>query len=123
MAKNFVYSGQRIHVSPSSPVASGVLTRVNGFIGIPLNNAIAGESVAFAIEGVWGLTWDYYAASQPAKGTILYWDTTASGLSLGAANDDFAAIKVVKAVSAANGSFQGKILDSANGRPVGQDQA
>lgn len=121
MAPNFKFSGKRIHVAPASPVASGALARVLGYIGIPLNNSVAGGSIAFALEGVWGMTWDFFGNSQPAKGTILYWDTSTGLLSLGSGNDDYAAVKVVTAVSATDGAFEGLLLPQ--GRPVGQDQS
>jgi len=122
MAKNFKYSGKRIHItSLSADVSSGALTREQGFIGIPLNNALAGTTVAFALQGVWGMTWDFYGTSQPVAGTILYWDTTAGALSLGSANDDYAAVKVITTVSSTDGSFDGLLLPQT--RPVGQDQS
>lgn len=122
MAKNFKYSGERIVVSPSTPVAAGVLARVNGFLGIPLNNAVAGESISFALEGVWGMTFGAYGGGTvPSKGSILYWDTTASALSLGGANDDYPAVKCVTAVSSNDGSFDGLLLPQT--KPVGQNQS
>ena len=122
MAKNFKFSGKRITLTAiTADVASGALTRQKGYVGIPLNHVLSGLSVAFALQGVWGMTWDFYAASQPPVGTILYWDTTAGLLSLGAANDDYAAVKVVTAVSATDGSFDGLLLPQ--GRPVGADQS
>ena len=121
MANNYKYSGKRITISPAAPVASGVLCRQKGFIGIPLNNRVAGESVAFALEGVWGMTFAAYGAYQPPVGTILYWDTTGDALSIGAANDDYPAVKVVTAVSATDGSFEGLLLPQ--GKPYGQEQS
>jgi len=122
MAKNFKFSGKRIHIkSLSAAVASGSLCRQSGFIGIPMTHGASGASIAFAIEGAWGMTWDFYGTSQPAAGTILYWDTSAAALSLGSANDDYAAVKVVTAVSSSDGSFTGLLLPQA--RPVGQDQS
>lgn len=121
MANNYKYSGRIITVSPAAPVASGVLCRAGGFIGIPQVNAVAGESVAFALEGVWGMTFAAYGGGQPAAGSILYWDTSAGALSIGAANDDFEAVKCVTAVSATDGSFQGLLLPQ--GAPYGQTQA
>lgn len=123
MAKNYKFSGRIITVSPAKPVASGVLCRAGGFIGIPQNNAVAGESVAFALEGVWGLTFAAYGgmAKPPTAGSILYWDTSAGALSIGAANDDFEAVKCVTAVSSTDGSFQGLLLPQ--GAPYGQTQA
>ena len=122
MAKNFKFSGKRIHLTNlAAAVASGALTRAKGFIGIPMVHQAAGASVAFALEGVWGMTWDFFATSQPVAGTILYWDTTASALSLGSANDDYPAVKVVKTVSSTDGSFDGLLLPQS--RPVGQDQS
>ena len=122
MAKNFRYSGKRITIAGiTTDVAAGVLTRQKGFLGIPMNNALSGASVAFALEGVWGLTWDYYAASQPSMGSILYWDTSAGALSIGGGNDDYPVLKVAKAVSSTDGSFDGLLLPQ--GKPKGQDQS
>lgn len=123
MAKNFKYSGKRITLTNlSAAVASGSLCRRAGFIGIPLNHAATGASVAFALEGVWGLTFAAYGggSSVPA-GTILYWDTSAGALSIGAANDDYPAVKAVTAVSATDGSFDGLLLPQSN--PYGQEQS
>lgn len=122
MAQNFKFSGKRVHVLDLvAAVASGALARARGMIGIPLTNAAIGASVAFALEGAWGMTWDFFATSQPVAGTILYWDTSASLLSLGSANDDYAAVKVVTTVSSTDGSFTGLLLPQT--RPVGQDQS
>lgn len=126
MAKNFLYSGRRIDITNlSAAVASGSLTRRGGFIGIPMVHAAAGASCSFALEGVWGMTFDHYAGvgagPLPAIGTILYWDTSAATLSNGAANDDYPAVKCVTAVSATDGSFSGLLLPQTKAK--GQDQA
>lgn len=126
MAKNFKYSGKRITIlSPSAAVAAGVLVRQKGFIGIPLNNAASGVSVAFALEGVWGLTFSPYngvgSGPQPAIGTILYWDVANSILSNGCGVNDYAAVKCITAVSATDGSFSGLLLPQ--GRPKTSDQS
>lgn len=123
MASNFKYSGKRITIKNlSAAVASGTLVRQKGFIGIPMTHAASGASVSFALEGVWGMTFAAYGAYQPPVGTILYWDTSASALSIGSATDDFPAVKVITAVSATDGSFDGLLLPMANGRAVGLDQ-
>lgn len=125
MAKNFKFSGKRVTIKGiAANVASGVLTREKGYLGIPLNNKLAGGSVAFALEGVWGLTYAAYAGLESitlAIGSILYWDTTAAKLSMGYANDDYPAVKCVTAVSAADGSFEGLLLPQY--KPVGQEQS
>lgn len=118
---NYKYSGKRITLAPASPVSSGSLCRCKGFIGVPLAHRVAGQSVAFGLEGVFGLTFDAYGAYQPPVGTILYWDTSAGALSIGAANDDYAAVKVVTAVSPTDGSFEGLLLPQ--GAPYGQEQS
>jgi len=125
MANNLKFdSGKRLQLSiASGAVAAGALTRLNGFIGIPLVNAVAGQTVAFALEGVWGMTFANYGGTVlPAAGSILYWDTTASALSLGAANDDYAAVKCVTAPTAAGlGAFEGLLLGQS--KPYGQEQS
>jgi len=118
MAKNFKFSGKRVHVAIENDVASGALKRERGFIGIPITNGLAGASVAFALEGVWGMT--FSGQGTVNAGTILYWDTTAGALSIGSANDDYAAVKAISA-KAADNSFDGLLLPQA--RPVGQDQS
>lgn len=122
MANNWKFSGKRINIANlAATVSAGTLTRAKGYIGIPINHALAGASVTFALEGVWGMTYAGYGQVQPAVGTVLYWDTTAGALSIGSANDDYAAVKVVTAVSATDGSFDGLLLPQ--GKPVGQDQS
>lgn len=126
MAKNFKFSGKRVTIAAlTAAVASGTLARQKGFIGIPMNNAAAGMSCSFALEGVWGMTFAAYAGMVtggiPTAGTILYWDTSAGALSIGAANDDFPAVKCVTAPSASDGSFEGMLLPQT--RPYGQTQA
>lgn len=119
MADNAKYSGKRVTLAATAPVASGVLARVRGFIGIPLNNRVAGESVSFALEGVWGMTVAVQGVTPPI-GTILYWDTTTGALSIGAANDDYTAVKVVT-LPDSSGAFDGLLLPQ--GRPYGQMQS
>lgn len=121
MAKNFKFSGKRVTIAVEADVTAGKLTRQRGFLGIPMNHALSGTSVAFSLEGVWGLTWDFYATSQPAVGTILYWDTSTGLLSLGSASGDYPAVKVVEAVSSTDGSFLGLLLPQ--GRPNTVDQS
>lgn len=126
MANTYKSSGKRITIkSLAAAVASGVLCRAKGFIGIPIDNQVSGESVSFALEGVYGMTYAAYAGkgsgTLPVAGTILYWDTSASALSMGAANDDYPAVKVVTDVSATNGSFDGLLLPQS--RPYGQEQS
>lgn len=119
MANNYKYSGKRVTIAATTPIASGVLCRVKGFIGIPLNNRVAGESVAFALEGVWGMTVAVQGVT-PSIGTVLYWDTTTGALSIGAANDDYPAVKVVT-TPASTGAFDGLLLPQ--GKPYGQMQS
>jgi predicted RecA/RadA family phage recombinase len=119
VANNYKYSGRRVTLAPAAAVSAGTLARVQGFIGIPLNNRVAGESVAFALEGVWGMTVAVQGVVPPI-GTILYWDTTGSLLTIGAANDDYAAVKVVT-LPDSSGAFDGLLLPQ--GRAVGQDQS
>lgn len=120
MANNYKYSGKRVTLNPTAPVASGALCRVRGFIGIPLNNRVAAESVSFALEGVWGMTVAVQGVVPPI-GTVLYWDTTAAKLSIGAANDDYPAVKVVTLPDSSTGAFDGLLLPQ--GRPYGQEQS
>ncbi len=119
MANNYKFSGKRVTLAPAAPVSSGTLARVLGFIGVPLNNRVAGESVAFALEGIWGMTVAVQGVVPPI-GTILYWDTTGSLLSIGAANDDYPAVKVVT-LPDSSGAFEGLLLPQ--GRPYGQEQS
>jgi predicted RecA/RadA family phage recombinase len=121
MANNFKFSGKRLQLEAAADVASGVLVRNKGYLGIPMVNCAAGASVTFALEGVWGMTYAGYGSVQPAIGSILYWDTSAGALSIGRANDDYTAVKCVTAVSATNGSFNGLLLPQ--GAPIGQDQS
>lgn len=121
-ARTFKYSGKRVNLMAlAGAVAEGALTRAKGFIGIPLTNAPSGGSVSFALEGVFGMTYPNFVDVQPAAGSILFWDTTVGGLSIGSANDDYVAVKCVTAVSSSDGSFEGLLLPQS--RPVGQDHS
>ena len=126
MANTFRYTGQRVNLTNiGTAVGSGTLCRRNGFIGIPLTNAIAGASVSFALQGVWAMTFSAYgglgAGPMPAVGTILYWDVANSVLSNGCGVNDYAAVKVVEAISTTDGSFFGLLLPP--GRPKTSDQS
>lgn len=118
MAKNYCYSGKRIHVTVTADVAAGNLVRQKGFIGIPINHALNGQTVSLALEGVWGMT--FTGQGTVNAGTILYWDTSAGALSIGAANDDYPAVKAVTA-KAGSGAFDGLLLPQT--RPYGQEQS
>lgn len=124
MAKNFKYSGKRLNLTNlGAVVTSGKLAREQGFIGVPLNHALVGQSVAFALEGVWGLTYTDYAglgATTIPAGTILYWDTSAGKLTIGIASGDYVAVKAVTPVSATDGSFNGLLLPQSRPDTVEQ---
>ena len=118
MANNYVNRGGRIQITIAADVAGGDLVRQKGFIGIPMNHALNGQTVSLAIEGVWGMT--FSGQGTVSIGTLLYWDTTASALSIGAANDDYAAVKATTAPDG-NGAFEGLLLPQ--GAPYGQEQS
>ena len=120
MANNYKYSGRRLTLAPVAAVASGVLCRVTGFVGIPLNNGVAGESVAFALEGVWGMTVAIQGVV-PAIGTILYWDVANAALSIGAGANDYPAVKVVTTPDGTTGAFDGLLLPQ--GEPFTAEQS
>lgn len=97
-APNYVQKGSRIKVSAGAAIAAGNLVRASGFVGVALNNALSGESVSLALDGVWGLT--FSGQGTVSQGTLIYWDTSAGALSIGVASGDFAVGKAVTAVSA-----------------------
>ena len=127
MAKNFLYNGRHVNIKNlSAAVASGNLCRQRGWLGIPMTHGAAGASITFAIEGIWGMTYSDYAGlvATISVGTILYWDTSTAKLSIGYANDDFAAVKVTDVGTlTTDGAFEGLLLGAANSKPVGQEQA
>lgn len=93
---------KRISVGLSANVAMGNMVRVSGFIGIPMFHALSGESVTLGLgDGeIAGIT--FSGQGTVALGTFIYWDTTAAGLSLGAANDDYLVGQVTKAKDSSN---------------------
>lgn len=118
MAKNYKYSGKRITLTGiTADVSAGSLCRQKGFIGIPLNHALSGGSVTFALEGVWGMT--FSGSGTVSAGTILYWDTSASALSIGSASGDYPAVKAVTAVSST--AFDGLLLPQTRPNTVDQN--
>ena len=127
MSKNFKYSGKRVTIKNlAAAVAAGNFSRQKGFLGMPLNHAPTAGSVAFALEGVWGMTFAHYAGigagSLPAVGTILYWDVANATFSIGSGANDYPAVKCVTAVSATDGSFDGLMYPGWD-RPKTADQS
>lgn len=125
MAKKFIFSGKRVTLkSADAAIESGSLAREDGFVGIAMKQVAAGQSIAFALEGVWGMTYEAYAGliATIGVGTILYWDTSAAALSIGSGDDDYPAVKVVDTKTlTTDGYFHGLLLPQ--GRPVNADQS
>lgn len=125
MANNFKYSGKRITIQNiGAAVEPGAICRRAGYVGIPMVRGVVGQSVSFALEGVWGLTYSAYAglgAVTLAAGSILYWDVANAVLSMGRGVNDYAAVKCVTAVSTVDGSFDGLLLHQ--GAPKTADQS
>ena len=117
MATNYTSSGRRITLAPTAPVASGAFAVISGFFGIPLNNRVAGQSVAFAIEGIWGMTWSF-AAGDVGIGTVLYCNPVSVALSIGYSTGDVAVGKAVTAPDS-TGLFQLLLMPHA---PAGAAQ-
>lgn len=84
MAKNFVQPGATIDIVAAGTLVSGQVIALGGTIGIVLGNAVAGESVAVALEGVF--TVPKVSAAVFVVGEKLVWDSSA------AAFDDSAAV-------------------------------
>lgn len=104
MATNYRHSGKRIDVKvTTNPVTSGTPARNNGIFGIPITHGIVGQTVAFATEGVWGLTYSAIGGDATVGiGSFLFWDTSAAALSIGYANDDFVTGQIIGVIDAAN---------------------
>lgn len=99
-SKNYVQKGSHVTVSPGATVVSGDFVRASGFTGIILNNGLSGVSNTMALDGVWALTWSVQGTL--TQGTNIYWDTSASALSIGKASGDFLVGRVLIAPDANN---------------------
>jgi predicted RecA/RadA family phage recombinase len=92
---------KRISVGLSANVAALNVVKQGGFVGIPMFHALSGESVTLGLDGeISGLT--FSGQGTVAAGSYIYWDTSASALSLGADNDDYLIGKVTVAKDANN---------------------
>lgn len=104
MAVNFRQIGTRVQISiPSGkgPVTSGKEAFISGVFGVPEDNALAGQTVTFHLEGMFALTMTEQGTF--GVGTWLYYIYSTGLLSVGrGGNNDFAA-----------GQIQG-VLDSTN---------
>lgn len=78
--------GQRVDVLIGANVASGAITRTGGVLGIPVEHALNGATVSFIQEGLVTLT--FSGQGTIGAGSYLYWDVSASALSLGAGAQD-----------------------------------
>lgn len=78
--------GQRVDVKVTADVASGSPANIGGVLGVPVEHALNGATVAFIQEGIVALT--FSGQGTVGAGSYLYWDVSASGLSIGAAAAD-----------------------------------
>ena len=83
-------SGRRVNVRLTANVSSGAIIRQAGILGIPVDHALSGGTVAFVLQGLVNLT--LAIGGTLAQGCYLYWNRgatpTADLLSLGAAQGD-----------------------------------
>ena len=79
-------SNQRVAVQVDATVTAGKLVRSNDILGIPVDHTLSGATVTFLQEGLMALTFD--GQGTIGAGSYLYWDVSASALSLGAALGD-----------------------------------
>lgn len=110
MALNFRHSGSRVNVSiPSgSVVTAGKEARITSVLGIPLEHGIAGETVAFATDGVWALT--YSLQGTVGVGSYLYYLHTTNLLSLGGGNNDIPFGQVVQVLDTTNKVYAVRLM-------------
>lgn len=87
--------GARVAVKTIADVTSGTLANVNGLLGIPVDHALNGATVTFIQEGIVGLTFNLQGTI--GAGSFLYWDVSASLLSLGADAGDLMVGQVIGA--------------------------
>jgi predicted RecA/RadA family phage recombinase len=99
VATNYKHSGKRITIDSASTggVTSGIPCVQEGFFGIPMTSAAAGESFVLAIEGVWNIA----VPASTVKGDILMVPSTAQGRLLTEDNDVVAGLTRTSATTVA----------------------
>lgn len=75
-----------VEVKVTADVTAGKETRSGGFVGVPVDHALNGTTVSFALDGIFALT--LAIGGTLNAGSYLYWDVAGSALSLGAAAKD-----------------------------------
>lgn len=93
--------GRRIKWKTTATVASGAITEQKGMVGIPVENALSGQTVAFIQEGLVALTVNIDAGTLGA-GTHLYWDVGAAGLSTSLGAQDIYVGQIVEVLDSTN---------------------
>ena len=56
MAKILAFNGHTINVVAGGAVASGDVDTIGGLIGVALNSGGTGDTIVYALSGVWELT-------------------------------------------------------------------
>lgn len=103
MATNFVQDGKVIDFTAAGTITSGQVVPLQHAVGIALGDAVSGETVAVAIEGVF--TVPKVSAAVIAAGESLTWDVSANA-SAGAFDDNLATPATGDVTGAAAVAFQ-----------------
>lgn len=89
--KNYVSAGKTITITAGGTISSGDVDVIGtGLVGVAQNDAVSGEAVVYAIEGVFLM--DKISSGAIAAGDIVDWDVSA--------------LKVGKAITPASGDVE-----------------
>lgn len=76
--RNKILSGETITITAGGTITSGQAVLVGSVLGVAVESAVSGESVAVQLEGVFTLP--ILGTDTPAVGAKLYWDAGNSRL-------------------------------------------
>lgn len=74
--KNYVADGKTVTITAGGTITSGAVDSLNDLVGVAQNDAASGESVVYALEGVYRVAKATGAAW--AVGEAVNWDNSAS---------------------------------------------
>ena len=102
-----IQEGEVVDYTASATIANGAVIPLVGRVGIALNDAVSGDVISLALEGVYEIT--AKTADAIVFGALVYWDDTEKELTTTTTSNELAGFAVSAKAGATAGSVYVKI--------------